>query len=489
MKKILCVGVLASLLLTACGGGSSNGSAAAASGTPVASYGTITGFGSVIIDGVRYETSQAQFSIDGKSGHSQGELSVGQRVLVKGRVHDDGSRSADEVSYEAELHGRITAIDPGNNQLSALGQTIVVDAATVFDGVSGLSELAVGDFIELSGSRADDGSIVASYIQKEAVRSELEVKGLVASLDMVAKTFLVGTQLVDYSTALLSPVGYLPADGAYVEVAGALNSGGVLVAARISPEDHLSTVASGTLAEVEGLISELVAGAGSFKIGATAVSVSGSTVYEDGTASDLVDGARVEAKGQLQTDGSLAASKIEFKPGSRRQGRAGGDAGAGGNASGAVQAQAQAVITAIDSATRSFQVLGVTVFVADSTVYRDSRDRLKTFNFANLSVNDFVELGLVQSDGVLTALRVERRGSDNRQLIKAAVGSVDPANRALVIAGVAVNGSGAVYRFNDLAVSADTFFARLASGDKVKASGSYSLGVLMASELELEIQS
>lgn len=480
MRNKICGGVLLSLLLTACGGGSSDSS----SGTPVASYGTITGFGSVIIDGVHYETSQAQFSIDGKSGRSQGELSVGQRVLVKGRIRDDGTRTAEEVSYEAELHGVISAIDLGAGQLTALGQTIVIDASTLFDGVSALSELAVGDFIEISGSRAQDGSILASYIQKEDARSELEIKGLIASLDTTAKTFLINSQTVDYSTAIISPATYVLTEGAYVEVEGALNSSGVLVAAKLSPENHFSQVPNGTLVEVEGLVSEKVADLNVFKIGATVVSIGSSTVYENGTAADLVDGARVEAKGSLQSDGSLGASKIEFKLGGHHQGGAGGDDATG--SIGTAAAQMQAGITAVDTAARSFQVMGVTVFVADNTVYRDSRDKLKTFNFSNLTVGDFVELGLVQSGGVLTALRVERDDSRARQLVQAAVDSVDADNHALVIAGVAVNGNSASYRINDAAVTAQNFFAQLAIGDKVKAKGTYSAGVLVATELELD---
>ncbi len=45
-------------LLVACGGGGSDGTSSAA---PAAQYeGTVTGFGSVIVNGVRFDDSQAQ---------------------------------------------------------------------------------------------------------------------------------------------------------------------------------------------------------------------------------------------------------------------------------------------------------------------------------------------------------------------------------------------------------------------------------------------
>ena len=60
---------VAALVLAACsgGGGSSGDDAAqsAAQSVPVISSGTVTGFGSVFVNGVRFETSSAAFTING----------------------------------------------------------------------------------------------------------------------------------------------------------------------------------------------------------------------------------------------------------------------------------------------------------------------------------------------------------------------------------------------------------------------------------------
>ena len=77
--------------------------------------------------------------------------------------------------------------------------------------------------------------------------------------------------------------------------------------------------------------------------------------------------------------------------------------------------------------------------VADTTLYRDSRDDVGSFGFAQLAVGDFVELGLVELDGVLTATKVERDDRDDEQYIEARVDSIDGLTETLEIAGVAVD--------------------------------------------------
>ncbi len=147
----------------------------------------------------------------------------------------------------------------------------------------------------------------------------------------------------------------------------------------------------------------------------------------------------------------------------------------------------EATITAIDAKARSFSVLGVTVKVADTTVYRDSRDDVRNFGFTGLTVGDYVELGLIEVAGELTASKVERDDRDSRQFVQAAADSIDAVGAALVIAGVAVDASTARYQFDDATVSAEQFYAAVAIGSKLKAKGSYSGTMLIATEVELDV--
>src|SRR5438105_15560501 len=85
------------LLLASCGGGQLT-AGIEGSGAPVTTVGSITGFGSIFVNGVEYATAGAQIGIDGPPGTEE-QLSVGDVVTVAGTVHADGkSGSASQVT-------------------------------------------------------------------------------------------------------------------------------------------------------------------------------------------------------------------------------------------------------------------------------------------------------------------------------------------------------------------------------------------------------
>ena len=510
MNKILIGAIGASVVVVAaCGGGSgSTGSSATPARTATVTRGTITGFGSVVINGVHFDTSRAAISVDGATGKAQDDLSVGQRVTIRGTVDDNGNHFATEVEYEAELHGLIESIDPVAGSFVALGQTIVVDTATLFNGVTDLSGLAVGNPVEVSGSRQADGSILASYVELEAARAEAELKGPVAALDATAKTFTIGTQVIDFSAATITPASLVLANGTEVEVHGSLN-GTVLVATRIKQEHDFGGNGGGDDkglgAELEGPVRNLAADGSSFTVDSTLVTVNASTTYRDGTAATLAEGVKVEVKGVIQADGSLLASRVEFKAGGHQSGHGGSGSNSGSNGGGsnsgsgsggssddngggsvASGGQLDGAISAIDSVAQTITVLGVKIAVADTTVYRDKRDGVRTFGFASLAVGDMIEVAVSEGAAGLTATRLERQKSNARSEVRGALDSFDGVNETLVIAGVAVDASAATYQINDARVSATDFYAALSVGNKVKAKGSDNGSGLTATEVELD---
>lgn len=469
MSKQWLAGLVGALAVVACGGGGGGTEPAAAPvSKAVTAQGTITGFGSVIVDGVRYETSRAEFEIDDVSGRSQDDLSVGQRITVQGRVDDNGNRSAERVRYEAELNGVVTAVDAAAGRFQALGQSVQVDESTVYRGLVDLSTLAVGEFVEVSGNRAADGSLLASFVKREAVESEVQLRGAVSGLDGSARRFNIGSQAVDYASAVLRPAALVLADNVYVEVEGALQSG-LLVATKIKREDDFGEAASGSEVSLEGLIRELAEDRSSFRINGNLVRLGSSTVYTGGSAADLASGVKVEAEGQLLADGSLQARKLDIRLGAGR-----------------AKGRAEASISAIDSANRRFTVLGVAIEVGDSTVFRDSRDDNSRFGFAGLMVGDYVEVGFSTGANGLKATKVERDRASSQSLFKTAVDRFDAEAQTLVLGGVNVSASGAVYRAGGVVVSASQFYQQLAAGRVVKAKGSYADGRLNAREVELE---
>src|SRR3954469_11593651 len=83
--------------LVACGGGgSASGDASGAGATSFAS-GPISGFGSGIVNGVRFDDTKAKVSDDDGQAHDRGELRLGMVVEVKA-----GALSSDDRGSHAQ---------------------------------------------------------------------------------------------------------------------------------------------------------------------------------------------------------------------------------------------------------------------------------------------------------------------------------------------------------------------------------------------------
>ena len=102
------------LIVSACGGsdGGSTPTPPPPGGDPIGgitrtgltfSAGPVTAFGSVVVNGVRYDTSGANFTVDGQLA-TQADLAVGDMIIVKGSIDDDNTNSvAASIDFDGEL--------------------------------------------------------------------------------------------------------------------------------------------------------------------------------------------------------------------------------------------------------------------------------------------------------------------------------------------------------------------------------------------------
>src|SRR5260370_16743016 len=148
---LVAAGALA--VLVGCGGGSSS-SMSQTGAQSVVTRGTITAFGSVFVNGVRYDVSAATLKKNDTTVAQSG-LAVGEVALVRGREDTQtGQGEADSVDVEDSVVGPITTIDTVKNQLTALGQAVSVTANTSLGpGITpaDLTALKAGDSLEVSG--------------------------------------------------------------------------------------------------------------------------------------------------------------------------------------------------------------------------------------------------------------------------------------------------------------------------------------------------
>lgn len=453
LSSLAGLGGLVAALVVACGGG---GGVLAGIDRLGASSGTITGFGSVIVNGVEYETgSGTTFLVDGLPA-SESDLQVGQVVTVNWISSDNGiTFRAEDVSYKGTVRGPIASINNAAGSFLVLGQSVLVDSGTSFDsGIvpKDLSGLAIADTVEVSGLIDANGAIRASRVERKSGIVVLKVRGTVSA--RTATTFAINSQVVNYAGAMLDgfPGGQI-ANGDFVEVKGSsVNGSNQLVATEVELEDEgLPGGLEGDEAEIEGFVTAFVSSS-SFSVSGVPVATRAGTVVTGGSVAPNV---KVEVEGVFNASGVLIADEIEVKTGSSGS---------------AVNARLTSVVDSVNASANQLVVLGVTVSVNASTRLEDqSNAGVRPFSLANLSAGDFVEVrGVAQPNGSVLATSLERVDTEDSGQIRGPVSAIN--NPDLTIFGRTVVTTGA--DFEDAAgntITSGTFFSLVTVGTEVKA--------------------
>jgi len=383
-------------VLVACGGGGSSSSMSQAGMQSVVTSGTITAFGSVFVNGVRYDVSAASLTKNDTTV-AQSALSVGEVALVRGREDaQSGQGDADSVDVEDRVVGPIATISVSMNQLTVLGQTISVTASTSFGpGITpgDLTGLKMGDSVEVSGLAGTGGVIMATRIGRAESNEPLQVMGTAGTVDSAAHTLMINALTVDYSSANLS--GFMsgqPASGDLVIARGTVvdPTGTKLTATTLRKADtDRDDQAQGGMVEEEGLITRF-ASATDFDVAGAKVTTTASTVFKNGTAADLALNVRVEVRGTLDANMVLVADVVEIER--------------------VAVVALQGTVSAVTATTLT--VLGVTITADTMTRFEDdSSAQVQMFSLQNVAVGDTVQVRGYESpagSGMVLAVRLER---------------------------------------------------------------------------------
>jgi hypothetical protein len=403
--------------LTACGGGSggsggsdSTGSSTGTSGNTITS-GVVTGFGSVFVDGVEFETDSSSFSLDDGDDGPEDEdgLAVGMVVTVTGTVNTDGvTGTADHIEFDDELEGIVNAnnVDTdGTGTMTIMGQTVVISTTTIFEsdvaGITGADLVVAGNVVEVSGFSSGDGTVYATRIEvKLAAHSgeEIELKGIITNL--TDTTFDLGGLTVDFSTAMFDdniPDSML-SEGLYVEVksiAGFVD--GNLIASGIELEDDGDMDLDGDDGdeiELNGIVTAVNSDT-AFEIGGHRIIITRSTEFEHGNASNIIVGVSLEVEGELNAGGELVADEIELKLHD--------------------EIEMEGNLEDVNNPPGTVTLLGETIHITASTLLLDERDEdglvpEHFFSLNYLNSGDYVEIDayLEPDSGKLIAIKLER---------------------------------------------------------------------------------
>jgi hypothetical protein len=452
-KSVFALFVGLPLWLAGCGGGGGTDSTGATtpSATVGVSSGTITGFGSVFVNGVKFNTDNASVFRGDDQLNDVRELEIGMIVRVEGSIDD---KIASSVRFEQDVKGPADGPASGDT-FSVMGQTVITDAGTVFNNTS-LAGIAAGDILEISGLRDANDAIVARYVERKtnpANVNRYSVIGNVRNLDSTSRTFRVDDLVVDYGAADVNDLrSGDPVEGQLVEVkddSKAYAPGSLsLTATKVEPQSRLGNAAvSGAKTEIESIVTR-VNSSSEFEIGGILVRTTPSTLFLFGTPANIVAGARLEVEGVLGSGGVLQASKVKFEDNDGR-------------------IQANVDFGGVNTAGGTVSLLGIPVTVTGGTAMEDNRDDVLPFSLGDTQAGDYLEVrGFLGANGAFVATELRRDANDSKVEIRAPVNQIDPVAGTVTLLGVTVNTSGSTqFRgFDDQPISASQFFAAIVEG-------------------------
>lgn len=467
----------------------------------VASSGVITGFGSIFINGVRYDTATAEVEFEGEGLMTEGDLRLGMRVEVKASRNGD-DRVATKILFDKDLKGPVSLVTPDATNpelgtLMVLGQTVSVNFNTVLDrnvgdvnldGKIDLRDLDGGSVVvEVSGFRTDTG-FIATRIERESDASdsvgEFEVIGPVSQLDATLGTFMISGLTVAYDAFTDvedfddSPL----ANGQFVAVEGVLRDDGSLLATEIERKDNELNDDSEREGEFE------IAGV----LSAVDMLSSPNTITVNGIIIPVANASPFLGKEGfvLEVEGEFEAGLLVI------------EAEGGINEEKENEIHVEDRIISLGDGSFTTQ-LGFTVTPTGTSRVEDeigeNGDRLKPDEFmARLQVSDVIEAsGYMEEDGSVTWTRISRNESNDEGCELTGpvdAGSIDGSAGLFSIMGVTIDTNSIM---DDEALEGITaagrtvFFAELAAGFTVEAESAEGVGacsskMLIAEEVAID---
>jgi len=434
----LFIPAILSASIIACSGG--GGQLAGIGGSGYISTGTVTGFGSVFVNGVKFEVdNETTFEVEDQAS-SQSDLRIGMVVQVKGSINPDGvSGNATQIRYGDQLEGPVVGTvasgvidtNPDGTQKSfrVLGTNVIVDSVdTVFDGTSfDFGSITLDNTVEISGYFDENQTLRATFIRLISVNFDptenVEIEGVISNL--LGSTFNIDNVNVNATSATAVPDGGLQTD-LYVEVKGTYDIASNTITAVSVEQEDIELNNDGSEVSVEGYITRFV-DITDFDVNGVKVDASAATFLPASLQSELALGKKIEVEGAISNQ-VLIASSVEVR---------GGDAEIFATVSNVLTANADGTGTLTISPYTGAPAITITATTA--TNFEDSLLGLEPFNLQNISAGDFVEI-IGFEDGIdsITATKLKRREVSTESQIQGIATSAtgNAASGSITILGV-----------------------------------------------------
>ncbi len=240
----------------------------------------------------------------------------GMKVVLDIRV----SGAHAEAHAEVEFKGVIESIDVKAKTLVVSGVKVITSASTEIERADeriALSDLKVGERVEVEGVLQSDGSVLAREIEviPPAQEKEVELEGIVESVTPPTLKVSGRTIVTNSATQIRRGDNVITLSdvkvGDRVHVRGKLQTDGSILA-------RIIRVAPGFVprVELEGIV-DAVTPPNKLKVSGLTVATDARTVIERGheviALKDLKVGERVHVRGRPQPDGAILAIKIRVQ--------------------------------------------------------------------------------------------------------------------------------------------------------------------------------
>lgn len=324
--------LLGLLILSACGGGGGDaGSSDNARASAQSSAGTVTGFGSVIVDGTEVDDASATVcteDIGGTVCNTSTKLQLGQRVHLR----HTSSGTASTITVAAGVIGIVS--DKTSTGLSVAGQRVTVNTdpgtgpVTIFGGtttagvsVTSLDDIANNDVVEVHGTPIYNASrlaydIAATRIEAKSAINHVRLLGKVAGL--TTSSFTLNGVAIDIAGATIAPTGTTLADGQSVIVFVPAVNGIVSPTAQGWPAKRILVLnrdvgALGSITAFGGTVSQCnsTSTCSAFEVGGLTVDASSAKITPTGAT--VKAGSYVRLAGTMRADGSVLATRVHVR--------------------------------------------------------------------------------------------------------------------------------------------------------------------------------
>jgi len=294
------------------GDGSGVGSGGTGVSADAAGIGAADGMGSVILNGLRYNTDNATFSLEDTTA-----LQIGMSARIAGKVDADFNNGiAATVVSAAELRGAVSAIDLKDGSFTVMGARVTTDNATVWGDAKGAADLVDGAIVQVWGLPAAPGTLRATRVQVTPATTAPLVTGTVQNLDRGAQQFTLGLLTVDFAGAAFGPGidAASLANGAIVRVRGtAAPAAGRFTATQVQGWYAIPS-ADGIALQLAGVVTDFAA-LGDFRVLGNKIDARNAQI-PPGTVGAVGNGVKVEVDGFLSGQVLVAKKlRIRYVPG------------------------------------------------------------------------------------------------------------------------------------------------------------------------------